>query len=64
MPQFFQYLAIMNPLRHYIAIIRDYSWHFAEGGGVRNLMIHAITLTGFAVILLSISINCFRSQLS
>lgn len=61
MPKFFQYLAIMNPLRHYIAIIRGI---LLKGVGLEALWIHAIALACFAVILLSISINRFRSQLS
>jgi ABC-2 type transport system permease protein len=61
MPKFFQYLSILNPLRHYIAIIRGI---LLKGVGLEALWIHAIALAGFAVILLSISINRFRSQLS
>ena len=61
MPKFFQYISIMNPLRHYIAIIRGI---LLKGVGLEALWIHAIALACFAVILLSISINRFRSQLS
>lgn len=61
MPKFFQYLSIMNPLRHYIAIIRGI---LLKGVGLEALWIHVIALACFAVVLLSISINRFRIQLS
>ncbi|MCL6434027.1 MAG: ABC transporter permease [Leptolyngbyaceae cyanobacterium HOT.MB2.61] len=61
MPIFFQILALFNPLRHYIAIIRGI---LLKGVGLEVLWTHALALLAFAVILLSISIHQFRQQLS
>lgn len=61
MPLFFQILSLFNPLRHYIAIIRGI---LLKGVGLEVLWIHALALLGFAVILMSISVYKFRSQLS
>lgn len=61
MPEFFQVLSLLNPLRHYIAIIRGI---LLKGVGLEVLWMHALALVAFAVVLLSISINKFRNQLS
>lgn len=59
MPTFFQYLSLINPLRHYIAIIRGI---LLKGVGLESLWVHALALAGFAVVLLSISTYRFRKQ--
>lgn len=61
MPTLFQYLSLLNPLRHYVAIVRGM---LLKGVGLEVLWPHAIALFLFATILLSVSINRFRSQLS
>ncbi|BAZ40945.1 ABC-2 type transporter [Calothrix sp. NIES-4101] len=61
MPIFFQYLSWLNPLRHYVAIIRGI---LLKGVGLEVLYPHAIALALFAIILLAISSNKFRNQLS
>ncbi len=61
MPRFFQILSIFNPLRHYIAIVRGI---LLKGVGLPALWPHVIALACFAVILMAISTNRFRSQLS
>ncbi|HBE20970.1 MAG TPA: ABC transporter permease [Cyanobacteria bacterium UBA11149] len=61
MPIFFKYLSLMNPLRHYVAIVRGI---LLKGIGLDVLWPHAIALLLFAIVLLSVSINRFRSQLS
>lgn len=61
MPAFLKYLSLLNPLRHYVAIIRGM---LLKGVGLEVLWPNAIALLFFATILLSISINKFRSQLS
>ena len=61
MPMFFQIVSLLNPLRHYIAIIRGI---LLKGVGLEVLWMHALALAAFAVVLLTISINKFRSQLS
>ncbi|MBH8566863.1 ABC transporter permease [Nostoc sp. CENA67] len=61
MPVVFQYLSLLNPLRHYIAIVRGI---LLKGVGLEVLWFHAIALLFFAVLLLSISVNNFRRQLS
>ncbi len=61
MPVALKYLALLNPLRHYVAIVRGM---LLKGVGLEVLWPNAIALLLFATVLLSISINRFRSQLS
>jgi ABC-2 type transport system permease protein len=61
MPAFLKYLSLLNPLRHYVAIVRGM---LLKGVGLEVLWPNAIALLLFATILLSVSINKFRSQLS
>ncbi|WP_245395518.1 ABC transporter permease [Anthocerotibacter panamensis] len=61
MPSFFQWLSLMNPLRHYITISRGI---ILKGVGLEVLWPHVLTLAVFAALLLAFSINRFRSQLS
>jgi len=61
MPTFFQYLSYCNPLRHYITIIRGI---LLKGEGLAALWTPTLILASFATVLLTISINRFRRQLS
>ncbi len=61
MPPVFQVLSLLNPLRHYIAIVRGI---LLKGVGLDVLWINVLALLAFAIVLLTISINKFRSQLS
>jgi ABC-2 type transport system permease protein len=61
MPPVFRFLSSFDPLRHYVAIARGL---ILKGVGLEVLYPHAIALFLFATILLSISINRFRAQLS
>jgi ABC-2 type transport system permease protein len=61
MPDFFRYLSLFNPLRHYVAIVRGI---LLKGVGLEALLMHVIALAVFAVVLLTISIRQFRNQLS
>lgn len=61
MPVFFQHLSLLNPLRHYVAIMRGL---LLKGVGLEVIWPNALALLGFAIILLTVSINKFRSQLS
>jgi ABC-2 type transport system permease protein len=61
MPPFFQSLSWFNPLRHYIAIVRGI---ILKGVGLEALWAHALMLAGFAVLLMALSTNRFRKQLS
>jgi ABC-2 type transport system permease protein len=61
MPEFFYYLSWLNPLRHYVAIVRGI---LLKGVGLESLWLHVVSLAVFAVILLTISVKKFRSQLS
>lgn len=61
MPKFFKYLSLLDPLRHYIEIVRGI---LLKGVGLEVLWWNAIALLFFAIMLLSISINQFRRQLS
>lgn len=61
MPKFLQYLSLLNPLRHYVKILR---FIILKGVGLDVLWPHAVALCGFAIIILSISISRFRRQLA
>lgn len=60
MPLFFQYLSLLNPLRHYVKIVRGI---MLKGVGLEVLYPQAIALLFFATVILSISISRFRRQL-
>jgi ABC-2 type transport system permease protein len=60
MPQFFQTLSLLNPLRHYIAIVRGI---LLKGVGLEALWVQALALGCFAIALLAVSTNRFRDQL-
>lgn len=61
MPVVLKYISLLDPLRHYVAIVRGI---LLKGVGLEVLMPNAIALIAFAVVLMSISVNRFRSQLS
>ncbi|MFB2939209.1 ABC transporter permease [Aerosakkonemataceae cyanobacterium BLCC-F154] len=61
MPTFFQSLSWFNPLRHFVTITRGL---LLKGVGIEVLWPNILMLAIFAVLLLTISINRFRSQLS
>jgi ABC-2 type transport system permease protein len=61
MPKFFQILSLANPLRHFVKISRGV---LLKGNGLDVLYPEALALFGFAIVLLVISINRFRTQLS
>lgn len=60
MPNFMRYLSLLDPLTHYVAIIRGI---MLRGVGLEVLWQNALSLLCFAVVILSISINRFRRQL-
>ncbi|MBE8966693.1 ABC transporter permease [Nostocales cyanobacterium LEGE 12452] len=59
-PSFFQNLSLINPLYHYVVIVRGI---MLKGVGLEVLWPHAIFILLFATGMLLISINRFRSQL-
>nr|WP_322714428.1 ABC transporter permease [Nostoc sp. ChiSLP03a] len=61
MPPFFQVLSLLNPLRHYIAIVRGI---LLKGVGLDVLWMHILALLSIAIVLLTISLSKFRNQLS
>lgn len=61
MPAFFRYLTFFNPLSHYISILRGI---MLKGVGLDILWVNIIALIFFAIILLTISAERYRSQLS
>lgn len=61
MPTFFRYLSLLNPLRHYVAILRAV---LLRGVGLEVIWPHAIALLVFATVLGTISANQFRHQVS
>lgn len=61
MPGFFQAISLLNPLRHYITIVRGMQ---LKGVGLEALWPHALALTLMAMALMTFSVSRFRSQLS
>jgi ABC-2 type transport system permease protein len=61
MPTFFQYLSLLNPLRHYVVIARGF---LLKGVGIAELWVHVLALVVFAIVLLTVSSLKFRKQLS
>jgi ABC-2 type transport system permease protein len=61
MPSLFRFLSFFDPLRHYVAINRSL---ILKGVGLGGIWQDAIALLIFAIILLTISIKRFRSQLN
>ncbi|MEB3322227.1 MAG: ABC transporter permease, partial [Synechococcaceae cyanobacterium] len=61
MPPLFQALSLVNPLRHYIAIVRGL---MLKGVGLEALWPHVLVLAVFAPLLLVVSARRFRSQLT
>ena len=60
MPPFFQTLSLLNPMRHYIAIVRGI---LLKGSGLDVLWMHALALVVFAIVFVTISTRQFRNQL-
>ena len=60
MPPFWQSLALLNPLRHYIAIIRAI---LLKGVGLETLWPNVLALIGFGVLAIGASTARYRSQL-
>jgi ABC-2 type transport system permease protein len=61
MPPVFQFLSLLNPLRYYVEIARNL---IIKGVGLEVVWRQAIALLVFAIVLLTISIKRFRSQLN
>lgn len=61
MPAVFRYLSLLNPLRHYVAILRAV---LLRGVGLEVIWPHAIALLVFAAVLITVSTNQFRRQVS
>ncbi len=61
MPTVFRYGSLLNPLRHYITIVRGI---LLKGVGLNVLWPHVLALLGFCILLLWVSIRQFRQQLS
>lgn len=61
MPVVFQYISLLNPLRFYVEIARGV---LLKGIGLDILLPNVLALCVFAVILLTISIRRFRTQMS
>lgn len=61
MPLFFRVVSFADPLRHYVAIARNL---ILKGTGIEPILPNAAALAFFAIVLLGVSINRFRAQLS
>jgi ABC-2 type transport system permease protein len=60
MPVFFQRLTLLNPLRHFMEIVRAI---FLKGAGFMDLWPQMAAISVFAVLLLSLAIWRFRASL-
>jgi ABC-2 type transport system permease protein len=60
MPRFFQLLTLLNPLRHYITIMRGM---LLKGAGFQIVWPDALAIVAFAVIAIAVSGARYRSQL-
>jgi ABC-2 type transport system permease protein len=60
MPPFWQTLSLVNPLRHYITIVRDI---LLKGAGLEVIWPNVLALAAFAVVAIWISATRYRSQL-
>ncbi|HEY9682814.1 MAG TPA: ABC transporter permease [Oculatellaceae cyanobacterium] len=60
MPQFLQYVSLLDPVRYYIVCIRAI---LLKGVGLESIWFNVVVLAGFAFVLLFVSIKRFRTQL-
>jgi ABC-2 type transport system permease protein len=60
MPPFWQTLSLINPLRHYITIVRDI---LLKGAGLDVIWPNVLALLAFAIVAIWISASRYRSQL-
>jgi ABC-2 type transport system permease protein len=60
MPEFFQYLSYLDPLRYYVICVRAL---LLKGGGFSEIWIEVLSLSVYAFVLLSLSSSRFRKQL-
>lgn len=61
MPMFFQRLTLLNPLRHFMEIVRAI---FLKGAGAMDLWPQLSALAAFAVVLLFLSVWRFKNSIS
>lgn len=61
MPPFFRTLSWLNPLRHFVQILRGI---LLKGIGLEMLWLHVLALVIFSVVFLAVSIWQFRKQLA
>jgi ABC-2 type transport system permease protein len=61
MPLVFQYISLLNPLRHFVAITRGV---LLKGADLGTLWPNVLALVAFVAVFLTISINRFRNQVS
>ena len=59
MPTVFQWLTILNPLRHYIEIVRSL---FLKGSGLSSLRFQFLALLILGAVLLGIATARFRKE--
>lgn len=61
MPEVIQWLTYLNPLRHFLIIIRGV---FLKGIGIDNLWLEFVSLVVLGVVVLAFSVARFRRRLS
>jgi ABC-type polysaccharide/polyol phosphate export permease len=60
MPELFQKLTLVNPLRHFLEIVRGI---FLKGSGIAELWVQFVVLTGMAGTGLLVATRRFKSTL-
>jgi ABC-2 type transport system permease protein len=61
MPQFFQWLTLVNPVRHFLEIVRGI---FLKGHGLPDLWPQFLTITGMAILVLFAATRRFRRTIA
>jgi len=61
MPHLVQLLTYLNPLRYFVTVLREI---FLEGGSARFLLNEILSLTAFAVVIISLSVMKFQKRVS
>ncbi len=61
MPQWLQYISLLDPLRYYISCLRGI---FLKGAGFEALLPEILALTGYGVLIISFASASFRKRLA
>ena len=60
MPELFQWLTLVNPMRHYLEIVRAI---FLKGAGIEALQTQYLTLLVMGIVVLTFAAGRFRKRI-